>query len=91
MLAKRMAILGLSPTRYVLLSILSKKGETTLGRLWQEAGFIGQPAVSAIVDRMVKDGLLSYRKGVTQNDEDGRRSFVEIAPAGRNILRKVNE
>lgn len=69
---------GMSPARIGVLLALPVQGRLTMSTLAQALD-LGAPAMTGLVDRMCKSGLLQR----VQDPQDGRSSLVELTEAGR--------
>jgi MarR family transcriptional regulator, organic hydroperoxide resistance regulator len=61
--------------------VLGRKHELPVGGLARELS-VGLPAASAVVDRLVEQGLV-YRK---EDPADRRRTLVRLSPGGEELL-----
>jgi len=76
----------LTVPQHRLLVLLSGDGARRVGALAEDLG-VNQSNASRLVDRLV--ALELVRK--VRDPEDGRASVVALAPAGRRLLRVVND
>jgi len=77
-----LATAGVSAAQLFVLSALVDGEEASLSEL-AERTMTDRTSVSAVVDRLVRGGLVT--KGTS--DEDRRRASIRITPKGRTVLR----
>ena len=64
--------------------VLGRKHELPVGGLARELS-VGLPAASAVVDRLVEQGLVNRK----EDPSDRRRTLVRLSPAGDELLTRL--
>ena len=75
---------GLTTGRWQVLSVLSRYDGSRIGTIADLSGG-EQPAVSRVIDQMVRDGLVSRRPSL----QDSRAVEVWIAARGREVYKEL--
>ena len=82
MASKRLALTaGLTPSQLSVLRLLSESGEISAGKV-AEATQLKHATITSLVDKLEARGLISRRRC----DEDRRRVWLRILPAGEDAL-----
>lgn len=72
---------GLTTSQFIILQIIGREGSAMPSSV-AKAARLTRATVTAIVAKLERAGVVTRRRGV----EDRRRNWVEITPAGRNLL-----
>lgn len=84
MASKRLALTaGITPSQLSVLRLLSESGEVSAGRL-AEATQLKHGTITSLVDKLEARGFISRRRC----DEDRRRVWLRLLPAGQTALQK---
>ncbi|MEO0467161.1 MAG: MarR family winged helix-turn-helix transcriptional regulator [Pseudomonadota bacterium] len=73
---------GLSPSQMLVIQILDERGETAIGDIVKDTQ-LSNATITSLVDKMVTRGLVSRRRW----DQDRRRVWLTLEPAGRQALK----
>ncbi|AIQ11149.1 MarR family winged helix-turn-helix transcriptional regulator [Paenibacillus durus] len=85
LLGKEAEQLGITPTQFMVLRRLSQYPDMSVTELAEKL-YLGNSAVSGIVERMVKAGLITRRR----SEEDRRIYRIAFTEKGREIKEKTD-
>lgn len=86
-LNERLRPLGLSQSRWMVLLLLSKRGDGVVQKALAEWMGIEGPTLVRILDRMHEDGWIERRESAT----DRRAKTVHLTEQSRAIIQKINK
>jgi MarR family transcriptional regulator, 2-MHQ and catechol-resistance regulon repressor len=75
---------GLSPAEFGALEVLHHKGPLLLGEL-QRKILVSSGGTTYVIDRLARKGFVARRP----NPDDRRASFVELTPAGTELMDRI--
>jgi DNA-binding MarR family transcriptional regulator len=82
--ARHVRSLGLTRAQFDVVAALGTPDSVTLREL-SEATLITKGTLTGVVDRLERRGLVRRRS----DPHDGRRTFVELTPAGRRLVARA--
>lgn len=92
-LEKSLKPFGITPNIFSILVTIRRKGphaEVTVKKIMEEA-IVTSGAMSNLINKLVKLGLIKKRKGTEKEQVDMRSSFISLTPKGFNLIDKAME
>lgn len=77
---------GITGSQFFVLKRLGERGRLTVSEVAEDIG-VSLSAITALVDRLYKGGFVSRQR----DGQDRRLVWLELTPAGEEILRKCQE